>query len=116
MKTRLLLLLAMGCLATSAPAQIFDPFTYPPGLNLIGQSPMPGLTWVGAGPAGPQQARTQAGLLQWPGLFNSVPNRVSIRAGNGPSSVLVFGTLDPADNYPPIANGTIYFSFILRVT
>ncbi len=109
--------LALGWLAAPLQAQlIHDPFNYTPGVTLAGQSPFAPLTWYAAGPAGPQQARVQAGVLQWPGLSNSVPNRVNITAGNGPSSLFVFGTMDVADPYPPITGGTIYFSFILRVT
>jgi uncharacterized repeat protein (TIGR01451 family) len=117
MKNKLFFLVALGGLAASLRGQdIFDPFNYAPGVTLAGQSPFAPLTWVAAGPAGPQQARVQAGVLQWPGLSNSVPNRVNIIAGNGPSSLFIFGTADPADPYLPITGGTIYFSFLLRVT
>src|SRR5689334_517660 len=113
----LLPVLGLGGVATSLPAQsIFEPFNYSPGVNLIGQSPMPPLVWEAAGPAGLQQARVQAGALSWPGLSNCAPNRIILRAGNGPSSLFVFGTLDPADAYPVITTDTICFSFVLRVT
>jgi len=117
MKQTFLFFLSLCGLAVAIHGHgLHEPFTYPPGIPLIGLTPAPGFTWLAAGPAGPAQARIEAGQLQSRCQEFAATNRVVIRAGTGPSALIPFTTPDiPVDNHRPATNGVVYFSFVLRV-
>ncbi len=103
---------------TSAPAALTvlfpmpycEPFNYPAGANLGGQTSPSFLTWddVGTATAGPY-VTTVAGNLNVAGLPAATGNCIQF-GGLGKSARFSF---------PPssvVTNGTLYYSFILKVT
>lgn len=102
-----LFLLGAALAVSSARAlPLYEPFAYPPGANLTGQSPPGGRTWLSAG-SGAEQPAVQAGNLPVPGLASATGERVRIRPGAGTSARLPFGGA--------VSAGTVYFSFAIKV-
>lgn len=96
----------IGTVCGASGFAVYDPFAYLVSTNLDTQSPAPGASWADAGPAGPQ-ITVQPGNQGVSGLPAPVGNRVEFRAAVGPSCRLSFGT--------NVTNGTIFFSFALRI-
>ena len=99
--------LVLGLLTVSTFAYPdYEPFNYPVGVNLVGQTSPDLLTWTAAGPPG-LNVVVQAGNLTVPGLAAPAGNQVLVRGALGPSARFPIG--------PTINTGTVFFSFALRV-
>jgi hypothetical protein len=99
--------LVLGLLTVSTFAYPdYEPFNYPVGVNLVGQTSPDLLTWTAAGPPG-LNVVVQAGNLTVPGLAAPAGNQVLVRGAPGPSARFPIG--------PTINTGTVFFSFALRV-
>ncbi len=85
---------------------IFDPFDYPAGANLPGQTNGEGLAWYYAG-LGSTPVSVTNGSLPVPGLVPSTANSISFGVASGPSARLPLVRI--------ITNGTVYFSFPFKV-
>jgi len=104
---RNLLCLVLNLVATSALAwPDYEPFNYTSGVNLVGQTNPDGLTWTAAGPPG-SNVVVQAGNLTVPGLASPIGNQILFYGATGPSARFPIG--------PTTNQGTVFFSFALRV-
>ena len=101
----------IGAIASSvSAAPLYEPFSYDPAVtNLIGQTSPDGITWAQAAPdAGlVNQPTISAGSLSYPGLSPSTGNSIKF-GGTGASARYSFKTA--------VNSGTIYYSFLLKVT
>jgi len=84
----------------------YEPFNYPAGANLIGQTSPDGLTWVGAG-AGATQITVTSGNLSWFGLAPSGGNSIQIPSASSLSARIPIGFT--------VTSGTLYYSFLMKV-
>ncbi|MSU58725.1 MAG: hypothetical protein EXS35_11235 [Pedosphaera sp.] len=96
---------------TNPPPLAFDPFapaitSYALNANLVGQTNATGQYWTQAGPAGVQPTIT-SNNLSYAGLATSMGNSVKF-GGNGMSARFNFGAA--------ITSGTVYFSFLAKLT
>ncbi len=94
-------------LSIGVPPLAYDPFDYFAGANLIGQTDAADQTWTAAG-SGANQATIVSGNLQTPGLAASAGNSILYGVSSGPSARFNYGAT--------ITNGSVYYSFILKVT
>ena len=94
----------------------YDPFAdatgsggtaYTVGANLVGQTAADGQSWYQAGPASTTQPKIAAGNLTYAGLPASQGNSVSF-GGNGESARVNLSSI--------IGSGTLYYSFLMKVT
>jgi hypothetical protein len=100
---------AAASLSVIHPMPYYDPFAYPAGANLGGNTNADLLSWadIGTSTAGPY-ITVRAGSLAVPGLAGPAGN--SIRFGGLGKSVR-FSL--PTDS--PVTNGTLYYSFATQV-
>lgn len=101
---------ALGFVGISVSAATFyEPFNYDPLVvtNLIGQTNPDGITWTMGGSNSLNQPTIMAGNLDYPGLSPSSGNSIKF-GGNGMSARFPFAG--------GVNSGTLYYSFILKVT
>jgi hypothetical protein len=100
-------------LSVAIPAPLsFDPFAYSVGADLIGQTNAQGLSWYQAGPdsALTNQPVIQSSNLYVPGLAFPVGNSAGFGGGGGMAARF------PIANGTGITSGTVYYSFLLKLT
>ncbi len=112
---KLSLLFASLLLTTLAASAypFYEPFSYPAGTNLIGQTNPDGVSWVQAGPtfALTNQPYITNVTLSYPGLAPSIGNSAQangLTGTNGLAARFSFPGL--------VTKGQIYFSFLFKLT
>ena len=100
---------AAATLSVVYPLPYYDPFNYPPGVNLSGNTNGNLLSWadIGTSTAGPY-VTVRSNSLTVPGLAPAAGNSIQF-GGLGKSVRFSF----PTGN--PITNGTLYYSFATQV-
>lgn len=98
---------ALLLLAAAARGQplVYEPFNYPAGQLLTGQSNAAGQGWINGG-SGVDDASIVAGNISIPGLAAPRGNSLT-NGGAGPGNRILFNTT--------LGSGTVYYSFALRV-
>ena len=86
-------------------ALVYEPFDYPVGQLLTGQTTTAGQGWINGG-SGTDDAAIVPGGLTIPGLATPLGNCLT-NGGAGPGNRILFNTA--------LSSGTVYYSFALRV-